>query len=160
MVFSDKSRESSGQPGPGPVFGVPLGQCVDVPSARKRSTCALLTGNENIPGNNQLTDSDLLSPVTKASRSDSRASFGSVADPDLMRHRSQDKMMMAGSTESLFDIRRQSLGHFSALDTLSVGKRCKNILQKNIFLVSVFTQQVGLNPKKVQFTGAERCIKG
>ena len=129
--FPDKSRESSGQPGPGPVFGVPLGQCVDVPSARKRSTCALLTGNENIPGNNQLTDSDLLSPVTKASRSDSRASFGSVADPDLMqRHRSQDKMMMAGSTESLFDIRRQSLGHFSALDTLSVGK--KEMMKKYI----------------------------
>ena len=124
FFFSDKSRESSGQPGPGPVFGVPLGQCVDVPSARKRSTCALLTGNENIPGNNQLTDSDLLSPVTKASRSDSRASFGSVADPALLsaRDRSQDKVMMASSTESLFDIRRQSLGHFSALDTLSVGK--------------------------------------
>ena len=104
------------------MFGVPLGQCVDVPSARKRSTCALLTGNENIPSNSQLADSDLLSPVTKASRSDSRASFGSMADPSLIhRDRSQDKYM-AGSTESLFDVRRQSLGHFSALDTLSVGK--------------------------------------
>ena len=81
-----------------------------------------------------------------------------MADPDLMRHRSQDKMMMAGSTESLFDIRRQSLGHFSALDTLSVGKRCKNILQKKIFFsICIYTTSGLLNPEKVQFReGAER----
>ena len=81
------------------MFGVPLGQCVDLPSTRKRSIAgatATSTGIENIPGSQ---DELLLSPVTKASRSDSRASFGSVQDARFQ-----------GSTESLFDFRRQSLG--------------------------------------------------
>ena len=96
------------------MFGVPLGQCVDIPSTRKRSTCAATaTGIENIPGSQ---DELLLSPVTKASRSDSRASFGSV----------QDAPRFAGSTESLFDFRRQSLGLSSQssaiLDSLSLDE--------------------------------------
>ena len=55
-------------------------------------------------------DELLLSPVSKASRSDSRASFGSIAcDP-----------MIKGSTESLFDFRRQSSS--GVLDTLSMDE--------------------------------------
>lgn len=54
-------------------------------------------------------DELLLSPVSKASRSDSRASFGSIHDP-----------MIKGSTESLFDFRRQSSS--GVLDTLSMDE--------------------------------------
>merc|ERR1719225_276221 len=48
----DSSRDKSKEPekGPGPVFGVPLGQCVDLPSTRKRSIAgatATSTGIEN-----------------------------------------------------------------------------------------------------------------
>ena len=101
------------------MFGVPLGQCVDLPSTRKRSVAGLAattaTGIENIPGSQTLQDDLLLSPVTKASRSDSRASFGSVQEGRF-----------AGSTESLFDFRRQSLGLSSQssvlLDSLSVDE--------------------------------------
>ena len=78
--FSDKSKEPEKGPGQGPVFGVPLGQCVDLPSTRKRSIAGATTtatGIENIPGSQ---DELLLSPVTKASRSDSRARFGSVQE--------------------------------------------------------------------------------
>ena len=114
LFISDKSKEP--EKGPGPVFGVPLGQCVDLPSTRKRSVtgaAATATGIENIPAGSQ--DELLLSPVTKASRSDSRASFGSVQEGRF-----------AGSTESLFDFRRQSLGLSSQssvlLDSLSVDE--------------------------------------
>ena len=117
FFISDKSKEPD--KGPGPVFGVPLGQCVDLPSTRKRSVAGLAaataTGIENIPGSQTLQDDLLLSPVTKASRSDSRASFGSVQEGRF-----------AGSTESLFDFRRQSLGLSSQssvlLDSLSVDE--------------------------------------
>ena len=121
---------------PGPVFGVPLGQCVDLPSARKRSTCALTaTGIENIPAPAGVhapppagsTDELLLSPVTKASRSDSRASFVSVT---------QDNRL-TGSTESLFDFRRQSLGLSSqssaVLDTLSMDEVAELSLMTGTF---------------------------
>ena len=56
---SNRSSEKSKEPGSsGPVFGVPLGQTVDIPSSRKRSTCGgglptihTSTGvPENIPG--------------------------------------------------------------------------------------------------------------
>ena len=75
---------------------------------------------DNIPGSGapgSSQDELLLSPVTKASRSDSRTSFGSVQDRD-----SSGCSRLAGSTESLFDFRRQSLGVSSQtmLDTLSV----------------------------------------
>ena len=54
----DSNRtEKSKEPGSGPVFGVPLGQTVDIPSSRKRSTCGgglptihTNTPAENIPG--------------------------------------------------------------------------------------------------------------
>ena len=92
---------------------------MDLPSTRKRSVAGLAaataTGIENIPGSQTLQDDLLLSPVTKASRSDSRASFGSVQEGRF-----------AGSTESLFDFRRQSLGLSSQasilLDSLSVDE--------------------------------------
>lgn len=106
------NKDKSKDPGCGPVFGVPLGQCVETPS-RKRSTT---TGSDNIP----LSD-EAASPTTKASRSDSRTSFSSVAE--ALRDRGLDKMQPAGSMESLntYELRRQSLGLStqSALDALS-----------------------------------------
>ena len=119
MSLPDKTRE----PGiSGPVFGVPLGQCVDLPAARKRSTCALTaTGIDNIPSSQ---DELLLSPVIKASRSDSRASFCSVSGGQPPT--TADSSRLTGSTESLFDFRRQSLGLSSqssaVLDTLSMDE--------------------------------------
>jgi hypothetical protein len=112
------------------VFGVPLGQCVEVPSSRKRSTASATTGIiENIPssasGANQ--DDMLLSPVTKASRSDSRTSFGS--NYEALRERSMDKM--GGSIESLntlFDLRRQSLGLSSQSSALDMDEGGANDL--------------------------------
>ena len=104
---------------------------MDLPSTRKRSVAGLAaataTGIENIPGSQTLQDDLLLSPVTKASRSDSRASFGSVQEGRF-----------AGSTESLFDFRRQSLGLSSQssvlLDSLSVDEvRSAFLFQFNEF---------------------------
>ena len=55
----------------GPVFGVPLNQCVEVAPWRKRSACTLNSTGIDIP--------EITSPTaSKASRSDSRTSVGSV----------------------------------------------------------------------------------
>ena len=55
----------------GPVFGVPLSQCVEAAPWRKRSACtSTSTTGMDIP--------EIMSPtVSKASRSDSRISVGS-----------------------------------------------------------------------------------
>ena len=71
----DKLRDgapSSGASGSGgPVFGVPLSQCVEAAPWRKRSACtSTSTTGMDIP--------EITSPtVSKASRSDSRISVGS-----------------------------------------------------------------------------------
>ena len=108
------------------MFGVPLGQCVDLPSTRKRSiagacTHSTATGIENIPGSQ---DELLLSPVTKASRSDSRASFGSVQDARFQ-----------GSTESLFDFRRQSLGLGSQSSAILNDLSLDEVSKTNIYFL-------------------------
>ena len=74
-LYLDKFRDgvpSSGASGSGgPVFGVPLSQCVEAAPWRKRSACtSTSTTGMDIP--------EIMSPtVSKASRSDSRISVGS-----------------------------------------------------------------------------------
>ena len=76
--FSDKLRDGassiggSGAGSGGPVFGVPLTQCVEVAPWRKRSACTTNSTGTDIP--------EITSPTTvsKASRSDSRTSVGST----------------------------------------------------------------------------------
>ena len=74
-LYLDKLRDgvpSSGASGSGgPVFGVPLSQCVEAAPWRKRSACtSTSTTGMDIP--------EITSPtVSKASRSDSRISVGS-----------------------------------------------------------------------------------
>ena len=64
------STGGSGAGSGGPVFGVPLNQCVEVAPWRKRSACTSNSTGIDIP--------EITSPTSKASRSDSRTSVGST----------------------------------------------------------------------------------
>ena len=71
----DKLRDAptggTGAGSGGPVFGVPLNQSVEVAPWRKRSACTSTSTGIDIP--------EITSPTaSKASRSDSRTSVGSV----------------------------------------------------------------------------------